>query len=207
MTPELKVAAITAVFLLSMTTCSFLLQDRAEEHESTQVIRLGAWPRPELAHVRDIIVPVSGVSRKGLKDTWGVPRDGGRTHKGIDIMAPKGTPVIAATTGRIMRLHQSDRGGVTLYQQDEDGRHIFYYAHLDRYADGVRAGMKVRQGQVIAYVGETGNAPVPHLHFEIEKQNSSHKWWRGEAFNPYPTLLSGTLPGRSAKAPVLARLK
>ncbi len=207
MTPELKVAAATAVFLLTLTTCSFLLQDRAEEHESTQVIRLGAWPREEPAHQRDIILPVSGVSRKGLKDTWGVPRDGGRTHKGIDIMAPKGTPVIAATAGRIMRLHQSDRGGVTLYQQDEDGQHIFYYAHLDRYADGVRAGMKVRQGQVIAYVGESGNAPVPHLHFEIQMQNSSRRWWSGEAFNPYPVLLSGDLPGRSLKGPVLARLK
>jgi peptidoglycan LD-endopeptidase LytH len=207
MTPELKVAAATALFLLTMTSCSFLLQDRSDTHESTQVIRLGAWPRQEAALERDIIVPVSGVTPKGLKDTWGAPRDGGRTHKGIDIMAPKGTPVIAATDGRIMRLYQSDRGGITLYQQDENGRHIFYYAHLDRYADGVRAGMKVRQGQVIAYVGETGNAPVPHLHFEIQKQNSSRQWWRGEAFNPYPTLLSGALPGRSAKAPVLARMK
>jgi murein DD-endopeptidase MepM/ murein hydrolase activator NlpD len=207
MTPELKVAAATALFLLCLPACSFLLQGRSEVHESTQVIRLGAWPRQEQGHQRDIVVPVSGVSRKGLKDTWGVPRDGGRTHKGIDIMAPKGTPVIAATAGRIMRLHQSDRGGITLYQSDKDGRHIFYYAHLDRYADGVRAGTKVRQGQVIAYVGETGNAPVPHLHFEIQKQNSSRQWWRGDAFNPYPVLLSGDLPGRVSKGPVLARLK
>lgn len=207
MKPELKVAAGTAVFLLTMTSCSFLLQDRSAGRESVQVIRLGAWPQHERVSERDIIVPVSGVTQKALKDSWGAPRDGGRTHKGIDIMAPKGAPVIAATAGRIMRLYQSERGGITLYQSDEDGRHIFYYAHLDSYAPGVSAGMKVRQGQVIAYVGETGNAPVPHLHFEIQKQNSSRQWWRGEAFNPYPALLSGSLPARSPKAPVLAHMK
>jgi peptidoglycan LD-endopeptidase LytH len=210
MTPELKVAAATALFLMSLTTCSFLLQDRSEVsevHESSQVIRLGSWPRQDQANQRDIIVPVSGVSLKGFSDTWGAPRDGGRTHKGLDIMAPKGTAVIAATNGRIMRLHQSDRGGISLYQSDEEGRHIFYYAHLDRYAKGVRAGMRVKQGQVIAYVGETGNAPVPHLHFEIQRQNSSRQWWRGEAFNPYPVLLTGNLPGKPANSPVLAHMK
>ena len=207
MTPELKVAAVTAVFLLTMTSCSFLLQDRSAGHDSAQVIRLGPWPQRVQPSEKEIIVPVSGVSRKGLKDTWGVPRDGGRTHKGIDIMAPKGAPVVAAMSGRIVRLYQSERGGITLYQSDEDGRHIFYYAHLDRYAPGIRAGMKVRQGQVIAYVGETGNAPVPHLHFEIQKQNSSRQWWRGEAFNPYPVLRSGALPAKPAKAPLLAHMK
>lgn len=207
MNAELKVAAGTAVFLLTMASCSFLLQERSVGHDSAQVIRLGAWPQHNQVRERGIIVPVSGVSQKALRDSWGAPRGGGRTHKGIDIMAPKGAPVIAATSGRILRLYQSERGGITLYQTDEDGRHIFYYAHLDRYAPGLRAGMKVRQGQVIAYVGETGNAPVPHLHFEIQKQNAMRQWWRGEAFNPYPVLLSGVLPGKSSKAPALAHMK
>jgi len=207
MMSEMKVAAATVVFLLSLTACSFLLQEVSEPREPTQVIRLGAWPRDDRAGEKDIIVPVSGVSLKKLTDSWGAPRDGGRTHKGIDIMAPKGTAVIAATSGRVLRLYKSERGGITLYQADEGGRHILYYAHLDRYAQGIRAGMKISQGQVIAYVGETGNAPVPHLHFEIQRQNPSRQWWRGDAFNPYPVLLSGNLPGRSAKAPVLARMK
>ena len=210
MKSELKVAAGTALFLLTMTSCSFLLQDRSAGHDSAQVIRLGPWPQQERLSQREIVVPVSGISRKALRDSWGAPREGGRSHKGIDIMAPKGSPVIAAMSGRIVRLYQSERGGITLYQSDEDGRHIFYYAHLDRYAPGIRAGMKVRQGQVIAYVGQTGNAPVPHLHFEIQKQNSSRQRWRGEAFNPYPVLRSGTLPAQPAKlakAPLLAHMK
>lgn len=204
---EIKVAGITAVFLLSMTACSFLLQGHAVRDEPSQVLSLRHWPEQDRDVSRNIIVPVAGVSPKSLRDTWGAPRGSGRAHKGIDIMADKGAPVVAATAGRVIRLFESERGGITLYQSDEEGQYIFYYAHLGRYADGVKPGMRVRQGQVLAYVGETGNAPVPHLHFEIQRQNAARQWWRGEAFNPYPVLLSGTLHKKAEKAHVLARMK
>lgn len=204
---ETKVAAGTALFLLALLVSGFLVQGRAPAQEPVQVIALAKWPEVNKLHGPKIIIPVKGVARSGLRDTWGAPRDGGRSHKGIDIMAPKGTPVVAATSGRILRLFNSEKGGTTLYQVDEDKGHIFYYAHLDRYADGVRPGMKVRQGEVIAYVGETGNAPVPHLHFEIQRPNSLKQWWRGEAFNPFPVLMAGTLEPPVRRGPVLARMK
>ena len=143
------------------------------------------------AILANLIVPVEGVSRSRLNDTWGAPRDGGRTHKGIDIMADTGTPVRAAAAGKIIKLIESAKGGTTVYQTDENGRYIFYYAHLNGYAENLHVGQRVRQGELIAYVGETGNAPVPHLHFEIQTQSSGRKWWRGVAMNPYPVLKAG----------------
>lgn len=207
MKSETKVATGTAAFLLAMLAIGFLVQGRAPAQEPVQVIALDVWPEVLKQHGTKIIIPVKGVVRSELRDTWGAPRDGGRSHKGIDIMAPKGTPVVAATSGRILRLFNSEKGGTTLYQVDAEEGHIFYYAHLDRYADGVRPGMKVQQGQVLAYVGETGNAPVPHLHFEIQRVSSQRQWWRGEAFNPFPVLMAGALEPPVRRGPVLARMK
>ena len=104
---------------------------------------------------------------------------GGRTHEGIDIMAPEGTPVLAATDGTLVRFFDSERGGVTVYQFDARERYVFYYAHLSARAD-VREGQSVQQGDVIGFVGQTGNAPVPHLHFEIQRLTAERKWWQAE---------------------------
>jgi murein DD-endopeptidase MepM/ murein hydrolase activator NlpD len=150
---------------------------------------------PALRTAQDeLIIPVSGVQRRQLSDTWGQARAEGRTHEGIDILAPQGTPVMAAADGRIVKFFDSVRGGVTIYQFDHGERFVYYYAHLSSRAPGLAEGDQVRQGQVIAYVGMTGNAPVPHLHFEIERLGPEHHWWRAEAMNPFPLLMSGRAP-------------
>lgn len=137
---------------------------------------------------RELINPIDGGR---LVDTWGAARDGGRRHEGVDIMAPTGTPVRAAASGTIVKLFSSVRGGVTVYQRSETGHLIFYYAHLHSYAPGLREGLRVRQGQVIALVGQSGNATTPHLHFEVHRANAAGQWWRGEAINPYVALKTG----------------
>lgn len=137
---------------------------------------------------RELIMPIAGGR---LVDTWGAARDGGRRHEGVDIMAPAGTPVRAAMSGTIVKLFSSSRGGVTVYQRDEAGRLILYYAHLLSYAPGLREGLKIKQGQVIALVGQSGNATTPHLHFEVHRANAAGQWWRGEVLNPYLALKTG----------------
>ena len=132
--------------------------------------------------------PVKGYER-ALRDNFDEPRGSGR-HEAIDIMAPRGTPVVAVDSGVIVKLFKSVPGGLTIYQFDDSATLAYYYAHLDRYADGLREGASVRQGQVIGYVGSTGNArpDAPHLHFTIYALPPSRQWWKGEAINPYPGL-------------------
>ena len=142
----------------------------------------------------DLVVPVDRVSASALVDTWGQARSEGRSHEGIDIMAPTGTPVHAVADGRIVKFFDSVRGGVTIYQFDTSERFVYYYAHLNRRAPGLAEGDVVRQGDVIAYVGMTGNAPVPHLHFEIQRLTPEHHWWQAESMNPYPLLVAGRAP-------------
>jgi murein DD-endopeptidase MepM/ murein hydrolase activator NlpD len=136
-----------------------------------------------------LLIPVAGVSAGQLTDTFTQARSGGRSHDAIDILAPRGTPVLAAVDGTIRKLFLSRAGGITIYEFDAPQRRVYYYAHLDRYAD-VREGMPVRRGQVIGYVGTTGNAPAstPHLHFAIEDLPVTKEWWKGSAINPYPLL-------------------
>jgi murein DD-endopeptidase MepM/ murein hydrolase activator NlpD len=139
---------------------------------------------------RTLLVPVEGVKPNQLRDTFNQARSEGRQHDAIDIMAPQGVPVLAATDGTIGRLFQSERGGTTLYQIDPSGLYAYYYAHLARYADGIAEGKQVRRGEVIAYVGDTGNAGPGnfHLHFAISKITSPRKWSGGDPINPYPLL-------------------
>jgi murein DD-endopeptidase MepM/ murein hydrolase activator NlpD len=141
-----------------------------------------------------LIVPVRSVNLAEVADTWGAARGEGRSHEGIDIMAPQGAPVLAATDGEIVRFWNSELGGVSIYQADRSGRHIYYYAHLTSYAANLKEGDSVRQGDVIGYVGATGNATTPHLHFEIQRTEDAARWWNGEAVNPYPYLTSGEAP-------------
>lgn len=138
----------------------------------------------------DLIIPVAGVKPEQLIDTFDDARSEGRVHDAIDIMAPAETPVIAATDGKIVKLFQSERGGTTIYQLNANQDLIFYYAHLSRYADGLAEGDLVRQGQVIAYVGDTGNAGAGnyHLHFSIAAVSDPKRYWEGTNINPYPLL-------------------
>ena len=137
-----------------------------------------------------LVIPVVGIDGSDLRDSFTSPRSGGRTHHAIDISAPTGTPLVAVTDGVISRKHWNRLGGRTLYLTSADGRYDYYYAHLDSYADGVEIGTRVRRGQVIGTVGETGNAQGPHLHFQIlDKQGDG----RGTPVNPFQLLRTAEL--------------
>lgn len=151
---------------------------------------IGVATSLELEQLRTVLdVPVQGVPRSALRDNYSEPR-AGHTHEAEDIIAPLGTPVLSATDGRVTKLHESVAGGHMVYAGDASDRWILMYGHLDRYADGVKEGMPLRRGQLIGYVGTSGNAPIatPHLHFAIARGKPSVKWWKGTPVNPYLLL-------------------
>jgi murein DD-endopeptidase MepM/ murein hydrolase activator NlpD len=137
-----------------------------------------------------LLVPVQGVAADALVDTYADARSEGRSHDAIDIMAPAGTPVLAAADGHVEKLFTSERGGLTIYQFEPDGRYAYYYAHLQSYAPGLKEKQPLRRGEVIGYVGSTGNASpqAPHLHFAIFVLGPEKHWWEGTAIDPYPFL-------------------
>jgi peptidoglycan LD-endopeptidase LytH len=137
-----------------------------------------------------LIVPVAGVRPDQLRDTFSESRSEGRIHDAIDIPAARGNPVVAAADGPIVKLFHSERGGTTIYQLSVDGKFVYYYAHLDRYAEGLAEGHFAKQGETIAYVGDTGNAGPGnyHLHFSIAEISSPKDFWHGVNINPYPLL-------------------
>lgn len=149
---------------------------------------ISAPPAEELED-RDLEMPVEGFAPDRLVRSFDEAR-GSRKHEAIDILAPKGTPVKAVEDGRIARLFYSKAGGITIYQFDPTERYCYYYAHLDRYADGLRENDRVRRGQVIGYVGTSGNAPkgTPHLHFAIFRLTEAKRWWEGIPLDPYDVL-------------------
>jgi murein DD-endopeptidase MepM/ murein hydrolase activator NlpD len=151
---------------------------------------IGASP---LSHLRErrLLVPVQGVTREGLQASFEDARGGDtRVHEAIDILAPRHTPVLAADDGTIARLFYSRAGGITVYQFDPSQEYVYYYAHLERYADDLNAGDEVRRGQVLGYVGTSGNAPkdTPHLHFAIYRVTQEKRWWGGVPIDPYQVL-------------------
>jgi murein DD-endopeptidase MepM/ murein hydrolase activator NlpD len=137
-----------------------------------------------------LLIPVAGIRPEQLQDTYTQSRSEGRTHNAIDITAARNTPVLAATDGQIIRLFQSERGGITLYQLGTDNRTVYYYAHLERYADGITEKRFARRGEIIGYVGDSGNAGRDncHLHFSIWLITDPKHFWDGENVNPYPLL-------------------
>jgi len=145
---------------------------------------------PSFVGTLKLIIPVAGVKPDQLLDTFTDARSEGRVHDAIDIPAPAGTPVLAAADGEIVKLFPSERGGTTIYQLSSDRKLVFYYAHLQRYADGLVVGKLVKQGDVIAYVGDTGNAGTGnfHLHFSISIVADPKRYWEGTNINPYPLL-------------------
>jgi murein DD-endopeptidase MepM/ murein hydrolase activator NlpD len=138
----------------------------------------------------NLIIPVLGVTEAQLQDTFGDARSDGRVHDAIDISAPLGTPVVATADGEIIKLFESERGGTTIYQLSAEKKLVYYYAHLQRYADDLVPGKLVRRGDVIAYVGDTGNAGAGnyHLHFSILIVSDPRRYWEGTSINPYPLL-------------------
>lgn len=152
--------------------------------------RTTALPAPTV--VGNYILPVAGVRPEQLTDTFTDAREGGaRVHDAIDITAPRGTPVLAASAGTLEKLFTSNAGGLTIYVRSPDRRTITYYAHLDGYARGLAEGQQVRAGQQLGTVGFTGNADpsAPHLHFAIMQTTPDANWWEpATAINPYPVL-------------------
>jgi len=204
---ETKTALATACLLVFMGAGSILsLSGGAPKAAVRALERVAVQSVREPIGRRELIVPIKGISVAGLVDSWGAPREGGRRHEGIDIVVPAWTPVRAAASGTIVKLYSSSRGGVTVYQRDASGRLILYYAHLNGYVPGLREGMRVKQGQDIAFVGQTGNASVPHLHFEIQRANDSGQWWRAEAVNPYLALRDGRVEDPAHAQPAQASL-
>ena len=161
-------------------------------------------PRPSpspaalAAPAGSLTVPVEGYARSAVADSWGDARGGGaRAHHGTDIVAPAGARVVAAAPGTVEKLFESRLGGTTLYVRSPDGRWIYYYAHLAGYVPGVREGLKVRAGQPLAFVGDTGDAGPGnyHLHFGLQRMRPGERWWQGEDVNLYP-LLAGNAVAR-----------
>ncbi|MGQ0713447.1 MAG: M23 family metallopeptidase [Gemmatimonadaceae bacterium] len=136
-----------------------------------------------------LTIPVAGVRAEDLLDAFDEAR-GARRHEALDIPAPRGTPVLSATNGRLLRLYTSERGGLMIYAADSAERFVLMYAHLDSYAEGLSDAAPLRRGQVIGYVGTTGNAPpnVPHLHFAIARSSDVTRWWEGTPVDPFPLL-------------------
>jgi murein DD-endopeptidase MepM/ murein hydrolase activator NlpD len=136
---------------------------------------------------RALRLPVEGFNMAQLRDNF-AERRGARVHEAIDLLAPRGTPVLAVDDGVVKKLFTSVPGGLTIYEFDPTGTYAYYYAHLDRYAEGLTEGKALKKGDLVGYVGTTGNAPpgAPHLHFTIYKLGDDKKWWAGTPINPYP---------------------
>ncbi len=158
----------------------------------------------EYLYARSLMVPVDGVRPEKVPDTyWQSRDDGARVHQAIDILAKRNTPVLSADSGTVLRLSKNTLGGITIYATDPEKRFVFYYAHLDHYAAGLYEGKPVAQGEVIGYVGTTGNAPknTPHLHFQVMRFVDARQWWNGPPFDPRPFLAqSGDSRGTSRSA-------
>ncbi len=150
----------------------------------------------------DLILPIEGLTPASLHDNFDEMHFG-HAHEAIDIMSPKGTPVRAVVSGVIRKLFLSAAGGNTIYQFDAANTYCYYYAHLDRYADGVHEGVEVKAGDVIAFVGFSGNASplAPHLHFAVTELGPEKQWWKGKVVNPFPALLAAVKRAKFSPKP------
>lgn len=137
-----------------------------------------------------LLVPVDGIPLAKISNNFDQPRGSERHHEALDIMAPKGTKVVAAADGKVVKLFTSKPGGLTIYQFDPSEKYAYYYAHLDHYADGLKEGADIKRGDLIGYVGVTGNSDpkAPHLHFAVFELTPEKQWWQGTPVNPYPLL-------------------
>jgi len=185
----------SAVILAACSRARVTTEPSAEQARAVDTLSSdSATPflTPEAAlAAKGLIIPVQGVDPSRVRDSYTAAR-GGRTHDAVDIMAARGTPVVAADGGTILKLRQNDAGGITIYQLDASERFVYYYAHLDRYQDGLTEGLTIRQGDVLGFVGTTGNAPkdTPHLHFQVMLYRGRGQYWGGDPINPHPYFTS-----------------
>ena len=178
------VAFAAALWIFSATS---VLSDPSPPAQQPPASATHVGAVPEDLSAKHLTIPVPGIEAKDLSPQFFDAR-GERGHEAIDIIAPRGEPVVAADDGTIAKLFLSKPGGITVYQFDPTETYAYYYAHLDRYADGLAEGDIVKRGQIIGFVGSTGNAVQPHLHFAIFLLGPEKHWWQGEALDPYPAL-------------------
>ncbi len=189
----LACAALTAVLALPAVA-----QDTPRDAPDVPVQTVSDASEGLSFSVDRLLVPVEGIAPDDLDDTFSARRSGGRTHRAIDIMAPRGTPVLAISDGEIVRIHTNRLGGKVVYLRSADGAYDFYYAHLDAYAPGLEVGQTVRQGDVLGTVGNTGNArsTPPHLHFQVLRRSGRG---RGTPVNPYRLFEQSDLYERAVR--------
>ena len=205
-------AVTAATLLLALAACAPILpppapaspfpEAPAESPAPTDVAEpLDAYGEADIARLRagGLLVPVRGAVLNKIDDSFDAPRDGGRRHDSVDILAPRGTAVLAAIDGTILRVGTNALGGNVIWMDDDEQRFVLYYAHLDRYARGIKQGDRVMRGTVLGYVGTTGNAPpdIPHLHFQLMRITDIKKWWNGTPLNPLPFLVSDVMLTRT----------
>jgi murein DD-endopeptidase MepM/ murein hydrolase activator NlpD len=135
----------------------------------------------------NLLIPVAGVAAKDLIDSFDDMRSGTRHHNALDIMAARNTPVLSATDATVIKLHNSTAGGLTIYSSDPSSKYVMMYGHLDSFRPGLKEGDKVKRGQIIGFVGSTGNASplAPHLHFQVTRNDNLKEWWKGTPLNPF----------------------
>ncbi len=180
-----------ALFVAAVVV-QLVLRDRAGRPAGVEETATAILQPPGELLARDLAFPVRGIEPESIADNFTDARGATRVHNAMDVMAPRGTAVVAVDAGTVSRLGTSGAGGITVYQLDEAGRYGFYYAHLDRLAAGLAEGQAVRRGDVLGYVGTTGNAPAsaPHLHFAIYEVADGTRWG-GRPINPYPLWKPG----------------
>ncbi len=188
-------AALTSVFwLLAFNTGGELEGDKPIVVAAAGKVPVAVTPAVVVGPA-GMAVPVAGVTTADLIDTFTQARAGGaRVHDAIDIMAPSGTPVVAAAAGRLeKKFFSKGGGGITAYVRSLDGKWSYYYAHLQDYAPGLTEGMPIARGQMLGRVGYTGNANPggPHLHFAVNRIGEGDGFWEGSPVNPYPLLAGG----------------
>jgi murein DD-endopeptidase MepM/ murein hydrolase activator NlpD len=178
---------------IALSSCTPLTPLPPRERRYGEPVAAPATPDAEYFAAHPLMVPVVGVSPGEVDDSFNAPRSDGRTHRATDIRAARGTPVVAAADGRVIMMRENALGGITVYLVDRAQRFVYYYAHLERYAERLAEGMDVQQGRLLGYVGTSGNAPpnFPHLHFQALRLDRSRRdWWNGPPVDvrPYFTL-------------------
>lgn len=181
---------------IAVTGCAIVIQTRDPAPPAETITHAIVEPAPPAREAprpgprsEGLLIPVKGISAADLRDNFHDAR-GKRVHRALDIMAKRGTPVIAAGDGRVAKVYRHILGGLCVYQYDAKGEYAYYYAHLDGYAEGLAEGVELKRGDPIGYVGTTGNASptAPHLHFALIRLGPDKRWYRGEPVNPYPVL-------------------
>lgn len=158
----------------------------------------------EYLRLRHLVVPVAGADMSRVTDSYYAPRDGDRVHRALDILAPRGTPVLSADDGKILRMSTNKLGGISMYTVDPANRIVYYYAHMDHYNDAMSPGRTIVRGDTLGFVGTTGNAPknTPHLHFQIMRWPADGKYWNGDPIDPFDFLGGGRRGAQANEAGV-----